>query len=155
NDNDPIAPGTITGTYGVDAFGTVTTGPATGSLAGSATINDALSHTSSRGVANVLPGTYSQLVDINRKSDLTLRGPQAGVSPVTGGRSVGSGLEAVLSGAGAGVQFRGAVGSVTVEGLAFGGGAAVVGGYEDAAIILRSNDPAQAPGSTFGDITIR
>src|SRR5437870_4455341 len=42
NDNDTFLPGTITKTYGVDAFGKVTTGAFTGSLSGSATINDAI-----------------------------------------------------------------------------------------------------------------
>ena len=40
NCNDSISSGTITATYGVNAFGTVTTGAFTGSVSGSALINE-------------------------------------------------------------------------------------------------------------------
>jgi hypothetical protein len=42
NSNDTVGAGTITAIYGVTAFGTVTTGPATGTLAGSSKIQDAV-----------------------------------------------------------------------------------------------------------------
>src|SRR5262245_34060218 len=63
NDNDTLAPGTITKTYGTDAFGTVTTSSLPGiagipgSVSGFATINDAITNTNVGGTVNLLTGT--------------------------------------------------------------------------------------------------
>ena len=50
----------VTGSYGVDAFGTVSSsqvaGTFTGSLTGAATINDAIANTSSGGTVRISPG---------------------------------------------------------------------------------------------------
>src|SRR5262245_43368262 len=45
NDNDTINAGALTRVYGVDGFGAVTSGSFTGSVAGAATINDAIANT--------------------------------------------------------------------------------------------------------------
>src|SRR5262249_39609080 len=68
--------------YGTIAFGKVTTGPSaafTGSLAGSATIDDAIADTDAGGTVNVLPGVYTETVNVNKS--ITMRGARAGVNP--------------------------------------------------------------------------
>ena len=82
NDNDTIAPGTSYGDYGVDGFGTVTTGDFTGSLPLSASINSAIAAADLGGTVNVLEGTYGELVVVNK--NVTVRGAQAGVDARTG-----------------------------------------------------------------------
>lgn len=83
NNNDTIAPGTITATLGTDAFGTVTTssvGTVTGvpgSVMGFATITDAIANTTAGGTVNVLEGTYHEMVQV--ANTVTLKGAQAGV----------------------------------------------------------------------------
>jgi len=77
NNNDTINPGSITRVYGVDGFGTVTTGQFTGSVPGAATINDAIANTVTGGTVDVLEGTYAQAVTINKS--LTVQGAQHGV----------------------------------------------------------------------------
>lgn len=81
NDNDSINPGTIAKTYGVDAFGTVTTGAFTGALAGSLSIDNAIAATTVGGTVKVLEGTYEELVTVNKS--VTLQGAQAGVDART------------------------------------------------------------------------
>jgi len=75
NANDSIDPSGVTATYGVNGFGNVTSGLYTGSLPGSATINDAITGTAS-GTVNVLEGTYQEQVTIDKS--LTFNGAQAG-----------------------------------------------------------------------------
>ena len=64
--------GTVTGSYGVNAFGTVTSsqiaGTFTGSLTGAATINDAIANTSSGGTVRILAGTYTESVSTSGNS---------------------------------------------------------------------------------------
>ena len=72
NDLDTIASGTLTATYGVDGFGTVTSGAFTGSLAGSATISNAIANTNVGGTVNVLEGVYGEFSTVNKT--LTIRG---------------------------------------------------------------------------------
>ncbi len=73
NTNDTVNPGTIVKTYGVDGFGTVTTGSATGSVSGSAKIADAVANTSAGGTVNLLQGTYQES-DILLNKALTVQG---------------------------------------------------------------------------------
>ena len=73
NNNDALNPGTIIATYGVDGFGTITTGPATGSVAGSAKINDAIAGTTAGGTVNILDGTYTEAVNVNKTVSLNGR----------------------------------------------------------------------------------
>ena len=77
NDNDSIAPGTITKTYGSDAFGVVTSGLATGSDAAYDTIQDAVTAVDLAGTVHVLDGSYSENVAINKQ--VSLLGVQQGV----------------------------------------------------------------------------
>lgn len=85
NNNDTINPGGITATYGMNAFGTVTTtsimGGPTGSNALYDNINDAIANTNVGGTVNVLEGTYNELVSINKS--VTVAGAQAGVDART------------------------------------------------------------------------
>ena len=60
NDNDTINSGTITRTYGIDAFGTVTTGAFPGTVAGAATINNAIAGTDVGGTVTVLVRRYAE-----------------------------------------------------------------------------------------------
>ena len=84
------ATGTITRTYGVDAFGVVTTGSATGSSPAFDDINDAIANTDVGGTVNVLEGTYNltSAVSVNTTSQLNARGgiyraqPVATASPI-------------------------------------------------------------------------
>src|SRR5262249_3536168 len=88
NDNDTINPGTVIAILGTDGFGTVTTssvGTVTGvpgSIAGAATINNAIANTSVGGVVNVLEGTFNELVQVDKT--VSLRGAQFGVDARTG-----------------------------------------------------------------------
>jgi uncharacterized repeat protein (TIGR01451 family) len=100
NANDTINPGGVVVTYGVDGFGTVTTGAFTGSVAGAATINDAIANTTVGGTVNVLEGTYGERVTANQT--VSLRGAQAGVDARTR-----SGVpESVIRGADVGAEGR-------------------------------------------------
>src|SRR5262249_9800031 len=78
---DIINPGTITAIYGMNGFGTVTTGAFTGTAPGAATINDAITNTVVDGTVNVLEGTYEELVAVNKS--VSLLGAQAGVDART------------------------------------------------------------------------
>ena len=60
--------GAISKTYGVDAFGTVTSGDFTGTVAGAATINDAIAATTSGGTVQILAGTYNEDVNASGNS---------------------------------------------------------------------------------------
>src|SRR5579883_95025 len=95
NDNDTINPGGISAIYGINAFGTVTSGPGITtptSVVGSATINNAIANTTASGMVHVLEGTYDETVNINKA--LTLLGAEANVTPIAGGR----GAESIITG---------------------------------------------------------
>jgi hypothetical protein len=74
NANDTINPGGVVVAYGIDGFGIVTTGSATGSAAGAATINDAITNTTVGGTANVLEGNYNEQVALNSSISLWVPG---------------------------------------------------------------------------------
>jgi len=63
-----------TGAYGQTAFGTVTTGDHTGSLAGSNTITDALDNTDPAGTVNILAGSYAEDIAINESESIVGEG---------------------------------------------------------------------------------
>jgi hypothetical protein len=126
NTNDTINPGTITKTYGVDAFGTVTTGlfGNAGSLPGAATISDAIAYTTTGGTVNVLEGTYAvtdasgqEPVSVNKQ--VTLLGAQAGVDART---RVGA-AESILNASGrtfwpvTAVAVQGGVSGAVIDGF--------------------------------------
>src|SRR5688572_21596806 len=52
--------------YGLTAFGDVTSGSFTGSLAGAETINDAISNTNASGTVTLQQGSYAENVVVNR-----------------------------------------------------------------------------------------
>jgi hypothetical protein len=114
NNNDTIAPGTVTVTYGVTGFGLVTTGTFTGSVAGSVTINNAITNTDVGGTVNVLEGTYGELVTANKT--LSLLGARAGVDARTR-----TGVESVIRGADLGgtrsTSFNVTVSNVEIDGF--------------------------------------
>jgi nitrous oxidase accessory protein NosD len=83
NDNNAIGAGTITKTYGINAFGVVTTGAATGSSASFDSINDAINAVDVAGAVHVLDGTYNELVQVNKP--VSLLGAQSGVDARTRG----------------------------------------------------------------------
>ena len=82
NTNDTINPGTITATYGVDGFGTVTSGAHTGTVSGDDTITAAISAVAASGTVDILEGSYSEQVNVNKS--VTLVGAQSGVDARTG-----------------------------------------------------------------------
>ncbi len=76
NDNDTVAAGTITATYGVTGFGTVTTESVPGTVTLTAdpsadNINDAIANTNTGGTVTILQGNYNENVTINK--NLTLQ----------------------------------------------------------------------------------
>lgn len=101
NDHDAVAAGTISRTYGVDAFGTVTSGLAAGQLPASLPaydeLQEAVEATSSGGTLRILPGLYSPSAALVLDQPIRLLGPQAGVDP-RAGRTEGAASEAVISG---------------------------------------------------------
>jgi hypothetical protein len=112
NDNDTINTGALARIYGVDGFGTVTTGSITGSVAGATTINDAIANTVSGGTVEVLEGTYAQRVNVNKS--ITVLGAQHGVDARTS-----RGAESVVTGVGNGGQtpFYVTANNVTLDGF--------------------------------------
>ena len=85
--NDPGGPtGTFTlddgtGTVG-NAYGTVTTGAFTGFVTGANTINSAIGGTDASGTVNVVAGTYTENVVVNKQ--VALLGAQMGVDARAG-----------------------------------------------------------------------
>ncbi|MCI0681413.1 MAG: right-handed parallel beta-helix repeat-containing protein, partial [Gemmataceae bacterium] len=81
NANDTNNPGGITVTYGVDGFGTVTTssvggvGGIPGSVAGFATLQDAIDGTTASGILNVLEGTYDITGSASAASGIDITNP--------------------------------------------------------------------------------
>ncbi len=162
NNNDAIAPGTITAIYGTDGFGTVTTGAATGSNLAFNNIDEAIAGTDVGGTLNVLAGGYAE--NVNLAKMISLLGIQAGVD--ARGRVVGSpnlAVESVIAPpSGIGLTLATGVAGATINGLAFQGGVRSIesasgpltgilisnnhfGGFTDAALFL--DDPGD-------DITI-
>jgi hypothetical protein len=119
NSNDTINPGGITATYGMNAFGTVTTGAHTGSVAGSATINNAIDNTSASTI-DVLEGTYNELVQVDRA--VTLKGAQAGVDARTGRPGA---AESIIDGSNQGGVVQVIASNVVVDGFTMQGDASV------------------------------
>jgi hypothetical protein len=116
NNNDTVGPGTITATYGVDGFGTVTTGASAGSLAGANTINDAIGSTDIGGTVNVLEGTYGENVVINK--DLTLQSVGGRALTAINGTQTGSTLGTILvTGGTTGVVIGGTGAGFTINGI--------------------------------------
>ncbi|NQT13895.1 MAG: hypothetical protein HQ582_14165, partial [Planctomycetes bacterium] len=72
NTNDTAGP-TVTATYGGDAYGVVTSGDYTGSLAGFETIQDAIDDAVALDVVAVLQGTYDENLSIST-DNITLQG---------------------------------------------------------------------------------
>lgn len=102
-------------TYGTQAFGTVTTGAGVTtpqSVAGFATINDALAATDVGGTLNVLAGTYSESVSVNKA--LTVRGAQSGAA--VSGRTAGGAAESVIRATG-GAGFSVSASDVAIDGF--------------------------------------
>ena len=112
NDNDTINPGTITAFYGINGFGTVTGGPGPSSVAGSATINDAIANTDVSGTVNVLEGSYNELVSVSKT--LTLLGAQHGVDARTGRPGA---AESIIDGTGLGGAFNVVSNGVDIDGF--------------------------------------
>ncbi|MEQ8787080.1 MAG: right-handed parallel beta-helix repeat-containing protein, partial [Pirellulaceae bacterium] len=79
----------VSGAYGVDAFGAVTSGLDTGSLAGSNTLNNAVAATPLNGMLEVLPGTYNENVLVNKNISLVSTGGRA-VTTIQGVSGIGS-----------------------------------------------------------------
>ena len=85
NANDANNPGTITKTYGVDAFGTVTTGALTGTASGAATIQNALAAASGASdTVHLLEGTYAAGDTLNLGTTSHLIAVDAGEAIVNG-----------------------------------------------------------------------
>lgn len=80
NANDAVDTLTVFRSYGINAFGSVTTssepGVFSGSLPGYATINDAIANTNVGGTVRVLDGTYSENIVVNKR--ITLDGAGVG-----------------------------------------------------------------------------
>ena len=95
NINDSV--GTVTAPYGSVAFGTVTSGDFTGSLPGSATIQDAINNTTSTGTVHLSPGDASnyltQAVNLGNTS-ITM---QVDGTATIGSLAGGSGTAAVIN----------------------------------------------------------
>ncbi len=75
--------GGLTATYGVNAFGTVTTGAETGTAAAYDTITEAIAATAADGTVSVLAGTYNEDVSVS-VSGITLQGAGANVTTISG-----------------------------------------------------------------------
>lgn len=73
---DTGGPATVTATYGIDGFGVV----GGSSLAGSATIADAITNTDVGGTLNVLQGNYNEAVVVNKS--LALLGAQSSTNAI-------------------------------------------------------------------------
>ncbi|HEX5272873.1 MAG TPA: hypothetical protein VFW33_20385, partial [Gemmataceae bacterium] len=112
NDNDTIAPGTITATYGSTGFGHVIISSTPTSLAGAATINNAIANTNSGGTVSVLEGTYNE--DVTVGTSLILQGAQHGVSAQTG-RPVAA--ESTVIGDGSASTITVSANNVTIDGF--------------------------------------
>jgi hypothetical protein len=152
NANDAAAPGSITGTYGVDAFGTATSGAVTGSVAGAATIASAIAATDAGGTVQVLAGSYTEDVTVGKS--VTLVGANAGISA---GINAGTrGPESTLTGG-----FIVQASNVTIDGFEIVGGANVgepagvylAGGASNITIqnnIIDGNGTGRGVLSTFG-----
>jgi hypothetical protein len=93
NDNDIFNPATITATYGTDGFGTVISGAFTGTVAGSAAINDAIANASMGETVTVLEGAYAEAVTVN-VSGLTLTGGTGTATDVVIDPPSGNGITA-------------------------------------------------------------
>jgi hypothetical protein len=121
NSNDSAYPGTtIIARYGLIAFGTVTTGTYTGTVAGAATINDAIANTNTDGTVNVLEGTYSEQVNITQSVSLTgsVDGSNNPITSLTVNAPGGGNLVAIQGAAFAGSK------QVTISNIAFQGNGA-------------------------------
>lgn len=127
---NPDAQGPLTGyIYGVQAFGTVTSGHGITSptaLSGFATINDAIANTQSGGTVTVFAGTYAESVHVNKS--VTLRGAQAGV--LTENRSNGGSDETILVATG-GTGFRLTASNIVIDGFTINAGTGAVHGIAE------------------------
>ncbi|MCS6866920.1 MAG: right-handed parallel beta-helix repeat-containing protein [Gemmataceae bacterium] len=127
---NPNAQGPLTGyIYGVQAFGTVTSGHGITSptaLSGFATINDAIANTQSGGTVTVFEGTYTESVNVNKS--VTLRGAQAGI--LTDTRTSGSSSETILVATG-GAGFHLTASNVTIDGFTITAGTGAVHGIAE------------------------
>ena len=99
--------GAILKTYGVDAFGTVTTGAFTGAVLGAATINDAIANTDSGGTVQLLAGTYIENVDASAKSITLSLGPTPEQVSINGNLTLNAddSLAVKINGTTAGSQY--------------------------------------------------
>ncbi len=91
NLNDTINAGGVTAAYGVDAFGTVTSGAFTGSLAAFDTITEAIAATDPGGTVNVLQGAYTESVTVPTGITLTGNGTITGTVTISSGGTVDAG----------------------------------------------------------------
>jgi hypothetical protein len=79
--------------YGSVAFGTVSSGAHTGSVAGAATIQDAISNTTAGGTVDVGAGTYNESLDINKNVSIFNIGAPGSVNIDAGGAFTGITIE--------------------------------------------------------------
>jgi hypothetical protein len=117
NNNDTLNTGGVIATYGVDAFGTITTGAVTGANPSFDNIQEAIAATDIGGTLNVLEGTYTENFTLGKS--INMLGAQAGVD--ARGRVATETILSSPGGAGTTMLLVTGVAGSSIDGFTFSG----------------------------------